>query len=87
MISITSILVKMINEVTKVYSDMTDQELSQVIKEMKEDGPTGIIRENGIVRKTCKKVQNIVGGNSYEHLMMVQFSILQEAAYRFTPEV
>lgn len=64
---------------------MTDEELILSIQEMKEDGPLGIIRENGVVRNKTKMVRDIVGGNDYEHLMMVQFSILQEAAYRFTP--
>jgi hypothetical protein len=76
----------MINEVTKIFSEMTDMELSQAIREMKEDGPQGIIRE-GMVREKCKMVSQIVGGNVYEHLMMTQFSILQEAAYRFTPNL
>lgn len=75
----------MINKVTKIFSDMTDEELILSIQEMKEDGPLGIIRENGVVRNKTKMVRDIVGGNAYEHLMMVQFSILQEAAYRFTP--
>jgi hypothetical protein len=73
------------NEITKVFSGMSDEELVLVIQEMKEDGPQGIIRMDGIVRKKCKIVNKIVGGNIYEHMMMVQFSILQEAAYRFTP--
>lgn len=77
----------MANEVTKIFSSMTDLELSQSIREMKEDGPQGIIRMEGVVRDKCKMVQNVVGGNTYEHLMMVQFSILQEAAYRFTPNI
>lgn len=78
----------MINEVTKVFSDMTDLELSHAIREMKEDGPKGIIRENGVVREKCKMVQIITGATTaYEHLMMTQFSILQEAAYRFTPNL
>lgn len=75
----------MTNKVTKIYSDMTDLELSKAIQEMKEDGPTGIIREDGVVRQKCKELQDMVGGNKYEHLMMVQFAILQEAAFRFTP--
>ena len=75
----------MLNEVTKIFSDMTDEELVLVIDEMREDDPLGIIRENGIVRSKCKMVQDIVGGNTYEHLMMVQVSILRESAYRFTP--
>jgi hypothetical protein len=53
----------MVNEVTKVFSDMTDEELVLVIQEMKEDGPQGIIRIEGIVRKKCEMVQKIVGGN------------------------
>lgn len=77
----------MINEVTKIYIDMTDLELSKAIQEMKEDNLKGIIREDGVVRQKCKMVQDIVGGNRYEHLMMVQFAILQEAAYRFTPKL
>ncbi len=75
----------MINEVTKVFSDMTEEELVQAIQEMKEDDPQGIIRIGGIVREKCAMVQKIVSGNTYEHMMMVQFSILKEAAYRFTP--
>ena len=66
---------------------MTDLELSQAIREMKEDGSKGIIRELGVVRERCKMVQEIAGGSLYDHLMMTQFSILQEAAYRFTPNL
>ena len=73
------------NEVTKIFSSMTDLELSQAIKEMKEDEPQGIIRTEGIVREKCRMVSEIVGGNVDAHLMMTQMSILQEAAYRFTP--
>ena len=75
----------MTNKVTKIFSDMTDEELILVIAEMKEDDPQGIIRENGIVRSKCKMVLDIVGGYTYEHLIMVQVSIMKEAAYRFTP--
>jgi hypothetical protein len=77
----------MANLVTKVFTDMTDLELSQAIREMKEDGPKGIIREKGMVRERCQMVHAIIGGSVYEHLMMTQFSILQEAAYRFTPNL
>jgi len=73
------------NQVTKIFTDMDNLELVQAIREMKEDGPQGIIRSGGVVREKCEEVHKIVGGNTYEHLMMVQFAILQEAAYRFTP--
>ena len=75
------------NKVVKIFTDMTDGELSQAIKEMKEDGPKGIIRQKGIVREKCVKVHELIGGSVYGQLYMVQFSILQEAAYRFTPTV
>ena len=78
----------MINEVTKVFSEMTDLELAHAIREMKEDGPKGIIREKGVVRERRKMVQKITGSEgAYEHLMMTHFSILKEAAYRFTPNL
>ena len=77
----------MVNKITKVFSDMSNEELAQVIQEMKEDGPQGIIRMEGIIREKCNMIQNIAGGDTYEHIMMVQFSVLQEAAYRFTPKI
>jgi hypothetical protein len=73
------------NQVTKIFTDMDDFELSQAIREMKEDGPQGIIRSGGVVREKCEELHKIVGGSVYEHLTMVQSAILQEAAYRFTP--
>ena len=75
------------NQVTKIFTDMTDMELSQFVSEMKEDAPQGIIRMDGVVRSKCKMVHAIVGGNVYEHLTMVQVSIMKEAAYRFTPKL
>ena len=73
------------NQVTKIFTDMTDMELSQVITEIKEDSPQGIIRMDGVIRDKCRMVYDIVGGSVYDHLLMVQLSILREAAYRFTP--
>ena len=75
------------NQVTKIFEDMTDMELVLFVQEMKEDSPQGIIRMDGIVRQKCRMVYNIVGGGVYDHLLMVQLSILQEAAYRFTPSM
>ena len=75
------------NAVTKVFSDMTDLELAQAVREMKEDGPQGFVRTEGVVRERCKMVNDIVGGNVYAHLMMTQMSIYKEAAERFTPNL
>jgi hypothetical protein len=75
------------NQVTKIFEDMTDMELSQFVQETKEDSPQGIIRENGITRQKCRMVYDIVGGGVNDYLLMVQISILQEAAYRFTPSI
>jgi hypothetical protein len=77
----------MTNKVTEVFTNMTDLELSQAIREFKEDGPKGVIREKGVLREKCAIVHSIVGGDKYQHILMVQFSILQEAAYRFTPNL
>jgi hypothetical protein len=74
------------NVVKKVFTDMTDLEISRAIREMKEDEPQGIIREDGVVREKCKRVHALIGGNVYAQLTMVQYLILQESAYRFTPE-
>jgi hypothetical protein len=73
------------NKVTEVFSGMTSEELVLAIKEMKEDSLQGIIRVDGIVREKCAMVHKIAGGSLHDHLMMSQFAILQEAAYRFTP--
>lgn len=75
----------MANPVTQIFSEMTNHELIQAIKEMKEDDLTGITRAEGILREKCKIIHSLTGGNVYEHLTMVRFSIIQEAAYRFTP--
>jgi hypothetical protein len=66
------------NQVTKIFTDMTDMELSQVITEIKEDSPQGIIRMDGVIRDKCRMVHEIVGGGVYDHLLMVQLSILQK---------
>ena len=73
------------NEVTKVFSNMTEDELYLVIQEIREDETSGITRSDGIVREKCMMIQKIVGGHTYEQLEMVKNSILKEAAYRFTP--
>jgi hypothetical protein len=74
------------NQVTKIFEDMTDMELSQFVQEMKEDSPQGIIRTDGITRQKCRMVYDIVGGGVNDYLLMVQLSLLTEAAYRFTPK-
>jgi hypothetical protein len=74
------------NQVTEIFTNTTDMELSQFVQEMKEDNPQGIIRMDGIVRDKCRMVHEIVGGGIYEHMLMVQLSLFTEAAYRFTPK-
>jgi len=75
------------NQVTKIFEDTTDMELSQFVQEMKEDSPQGIIRMDGVVRNKCRMVYDIIGGGVYDHMLMVQLSLLTEAAYRFTPSI
>lgn len=73
------------NRITEIFTNMTDLELIQAIREIKEDNSQDIIRSNGIVREKCKMVQDVIGGDVHQQITMVQSSILQESAYRFTP--
>ena len=73
------------NKVTKIFSDMTDEELVLVIDEMRKTPHKVLSVRMVLFVLNVKWIHAIVGGNVYEHLTMVQVSIMKEAAYRFTP--
>jgi hypothetical protein len=73
------------NPIKSIFTNLTDDDLVLSIQEMKEDESLGVIRENGYVRNLCKQIHNFVGGNVYEHMIMVQVSLYKEASFRFTP--
>ena len=74
----------MTNEITKIFSSLSNDELRQAILEMKEDEPLGIIRTDGWVRKITKQVCDITGEtNLATHLFLTQNNLFREASFRF----
>lgn len=74
----------MTNKITKLYSDLTDEQLREAILEMKEDEKMGLIRTDGWVRKLTKQVCDITNEtNISTHLFLTQNNLLRDAAYRF----
>ena len=71
------------NPVVDLFTEITDGELRQGIKEIQEDEQTGIIRIDGVVRKYSHKVQEITHANFSMTLFLTQTSLLREAAYRW----
>jgi hypothetical protein len=72
------------NEITKLFSNLTDDQLRDAVNEIREDEPKGIIRMNGYVRDLTRQWGEITGESGVIHLTMVQVSILKEAAFRFS---
>lgn len=72
------------NQVTKLFTDLTDDQLREAVNQIREDEPLGIIREGGYVRELSRQWGVLTGESSSIHLTMVQYSIFREAAYRFS---
>lgn len=72
------------NQVTKLFTDLTDDQLREAVNQIREDEPLGIIREGGYVRELSRQWGVLTGESSAIHLTMVQYSIFREAAYRFS---
>ena len=74
----------MINKVTNVFTSLSDSEISQVLKEMKEDDSLGIIRNDGLFRVISKRIIDITNESFSSTILLVQIGIYKEAAYRFS---
>lgn len=72
------------NQVTKIFADLTDDQLREAVNEIREDEPLGIIRNGGYVRELSRQYGVITGESSTIHITMTQISIWREAAYRFS---
>lgn len=70
------------NPITKLFSEIPDEELRQGILEIKEDGVTGIVRD-GVVRKYAKKIGELTGNNMSIDLFMTEINILRQGALRW----
>ncbi len=74
----------MTNEITKIFSSLSNDELRQAILEMKEDEPLGIIRTDGWVRKITKQICDITNESEVAtYLFLTQNNLFREAAFRF----
>jgi len=71
------------NRITKIFSDLSDEELIQAVSEIKEDEVSGIVRSGGMVRKLIIEWNNITGENNTIHMTGVHVGIFREAAFRF----
>lgn len=72
------------NQITKIFNELTDSQLKEAILEMKEDDTFGIIRENGYVRNITKQIVDITNQPLSAQLFITTISLYKEAAYRFT---
>lgn len=72
------------NPIVKIFNDISDDELKQAIKEIKEDEIKGIIRIGGVLRKYADITHNSIGvGNMSMHLFLTETNLLKEAAFRW----
>lgn len=66
-----------------MFDSISDDELIQVISEIKEDNEKGIVREDGIIRKYVKLTNEITGRSVSETIVFTELLILREAAFRW----
>lgn len=43
------------NQITKLFTDLTDDQLREAVNEIREDEPLGIIRQDGHVRELSRQ--------------------------------
>ena len=71
------------NDIKKLYSDLSDDKLRMAVKEIENAEQTGVFGDDSIIRNLCKETANITNMDVSSNLLMVQFGILKEAAYRW----
>ena len=75
------------NQITKIFSDLTNDELREAINEIKEDEALGLIREHGYVRRISKQVSELTNTPLSTQLFLTHSSLFREASYRFLEHV
>lgn len=73
----------MANRITKLYTELSDENLKDAIREMKEDERMGLIRQDGWVRRMTNQVSEITGESYSTLLFLTQNNLYREAAHRF----
>lgn len=71
------------NEVIKLFSEISDEELKNAIQEIKDGEKDGIIIGNGIVRKYAELTRDITGQDTSSNLFSTQINLLKQASFRW----
>lgn len=71
------------NTVTKIFSDLTNEQLIEAISEIREDEALGLIREGGYVKKISRQVSELTDTPMTTQLFLTQSSLFRESSYRF----
>ena len=71
------------NELNKIFNDISDEDLKQAVIEIKESDSTGFIKDGGYVRKYAKMSGDITGGFTTTDFYMTTINLLKQAAFRW----
>jgi hypothetical protein len=72
------------NPIKEIFDNIADDELKEIIREIKEDSDLGIIRANGGIRKYANKVVEITGNSVATELFQTELNLVRQAAFRFS---
>ncbi len=71
------------NPVVQLFKNISDADLKEAIKELKESDVTGFIKEDGYVRKYAKMTGELTSGFTNTDFFMTTVNLLKEAAFRW----
>lgn len=70
------------NEITEIFENISDEELKDLINQIKTSEKDGIITDG--VRNISKTVSQITGNPVSTELFLTQMNLFKEAAYRWS---
>jgi hypothetical protein len=71
------------NPIQKVFKDLTDTELKEMVLEIQECEKTGVFEYDSRIRTLCRIVGGITGMDVSSNLLTVQFGVLKECSFRW----
>ena len=75
------------NPIQKVFNDLTDNELKEMVSEIQECEKTGVFEDDSQIRSLCRVVGEITGMDVSSNLLTVQFGVLKECAFRWVNDL
>ena len=72
--------------IRKIYTDLDDIELMQILSEIEESEINGSYPNNSKIREIAKQSAHITGMDISSNLLLVQMNVLKEAAFRWKLE-